>query len=252
MLENNNIVQFIFTFLPALIYAFVIFMSAPYRSIKMKVAFFYFLMGILSAVMVGSWHFIFPNWGGYLSTNVLVACWVLATVQVGALEEGMKFLMFKVGENYRDMKSDSPVSTMFYCMSAAAGFAVFENLGYLQASYSDVLSHEANMTTGNEVMLIRAFTAIIMHLICGLMMGYFVAKGRMDGNSVAYKLPFKDKLFALLGILMAVFYHGLYDFNLFIRQYVGNGSYPIFFILVPGLIVSYLMFRDLTWKPYKK
>ena len=61
MFEQNNIVPFFFSFLPALLYAFLIFLSAPYKSIKMKVAFFYFLMGVLSALIVNSVHYIFPN-----------------------------------------------------------------------------------------------------------------------------------------------------------------------------------------------
>lgn len=241
MLENNNLIPFFFSFLPALFYALLIFMSAPFKSIRMKVAFFYFLMGILSAVMVDAVHYIFPNWRTALADEAVLGAWLYATVQVAMLEEGTKLFMFKIGDDYRKRLLDAPVATMFYCMSVSMGFAVLENLSYLQLY-------------GKDVLFIRAFTAIVMHMITGLMMGYMIAKGQMPGDTIVSSLParWKSVIFAGFGFVLAAFYHGIYDFNIYLEQFPGNPSYPLYCVIIPGALIAYAMFRDLTWKSYKK
>ena len=197
-------------------------------------------MGVLSALIVNSVHYIFPNWKSALSDNTVIALWLYATVQVGLLEESTKLFMFKIGDNYRKRLLDTPVATMFYCMSASMGFAVLENLSYLQLY-------------GKDVLFIRAFTAVVMHLVTGLMMGYMIAKGRTAGNTMAENMSpaWKERVFVLLGLAFATFYHGVYDFNIFLENFPGS-NYPIFYVIGPGVVISYLMLRDIAWQKYKK
>lgn len=221
MLEDSRIIPFIFTFLPALVYAALIYLSAPYKSIGRKMSQLYFHMGLVSTVTTLWFLWVFPRWHDQLPFDPIMSMFILAFFQIGLLEESMKFMMFKSTERYR-IKRASPVAIMFYCMCVSAGFAVMENVMYLQMY-------------GNDVLVIRAFSAIMLHMITGLIMGYFMAVSRMRPN--------RKYLLQAVGLLAAVFYHGMYDFNIMVRDF-GHGI-PTIITLLPGMIVIFFMWRHL-------
>lgn len=232
MLDENRLLPFIFTFLPALVYACIVYLSAPYKSINFRFSQLYFMLGLVSA-MVTSWVlWIFPHWQDpMLTQNIFVSQFVLAFIQIALLEEGVKYLMFRVSERYR-IKKCHPGGLMFYCMSVSAGFAVLENMMYLQIY-------------GNDVLVVRAFSAIILHMLTGLMMGYFITIGKMRSTSVWGRLKF-----GMLGLLTATFYHGIYDYNIFLSQF-GLGIENMY-MLLPGAAITFLMWGHLMKKYLKK
>ena len=230
MFENNNIIPFIFTFLPALVYATIVYVTTPPYSIRWKIASLFFFMGVLSTIFVNAVHYTFPNWDNPVSNNIVMALFVSAFAKVALLEESGKFLCFKMTEYYRSKNYvDHPSAIMFYAMSVSCGFAVSENILYAQIY-------------GGEVLLIRSFSSVLIHMICGLMMGYFVALGTLTNkNSHMSVLGSKIRSvgYTVAGIFASTFLHGLYDFNIFV-----NGDQGIdrsFTIIGVGLAISFMM-----------
>lgn len=234
MFEYNNILAFIFTFLPALIYSIIVYANTPPFTIKWKIASLFFLMGILSVTVVTTVHFIFPLWDYFPldASNMMLSLFFSAIVKVGLLEEGSKFLMFRTTEYYRNKKyTDHPSAIMFYAMSVSCGFAVMENIMYARS-------------LGGEVLLIRSFTSVIVHMICGLMMGYFVALGNL--KSISYPKTILNRIkalsFVVAGVFTSTFYHGLFDFS--IDSGLANGENPILIsivIILVGLALTFMM-----------
>ena len=230
LLDNHNIGPFLFTFLPALIYALVIYTYSRCK-ISLKKALIHFTIGtcgiFIAADMV---PFVFPNWRNKVNGDEVVSLFTFAFVQVAFLEEIIKFVLFK--SSYSEKKEEfNPLTTMFYCVCVSCGFAVAENLIY------------ATMF-GTNVLLIRAFTAIPMHIIFGIIMGYFIALGKIKAIGKYGIESFSKKFFySAIGVLAAAFLHGLYDF-------VGFQSLidKIWWIIIFSIVGSYSLISDLILK----
>lgn len=229
MFNNSNLVAFIFTFLPCLLFSFGIYKALPITSrINWVTASFYFILGCLSTSAVLIWRYIFPNWGdvgcGFTNYDYIneFIHWIIV---VALVEEGFKLVAFKAGEFYREKKKKARLVTyIFYAMSVSCGFAVIENLSY------------ASMY-GQSVLLQRSFSSVIIHMSCGVLLGYFIALGLM------YK---RKHLFTLLGLIAAVIFHGTYDF--YISQDNHFGIYGLLGYALIGIIGSFFAYRHLSKK----
>lgn len=231
--EDNNFLPFLLTFVPALIYAFIVFVPFPKNSISLRISFLYFLMGSIAVTAVTAFQWILPGWRFTLD-NFLTGLVVTAFIQVALLEEGMKLLFYRLTAMYRGRRP-MPHAIMFYSMSISAGFAVVENMMYA-------------WRFGPDVLWIRAYSAIILHMLAGLIMGYFISLG-------VYKKKLRH-LFMTIGLAAAVFIHGLYDFNVMVsyQEYaIGNGEIAFIatglgvnMLWIPGVIVAILMYKHLN------
>lgn len=229
MFEHNHVLPFIFTFLPILVYAMLIYISTPRGSVNPKAGTLYFFMGMISTIIVSAILYMFPKWKILTTNDIILGQFVLAFVQIAFIEELSKFSMFKFLSSFRH-ENDHPAGVMFYCMCVSAGFAVSENLLYLEMF-------------GSSVLLPRAFTALIIHLIAGIMMGYYVALGRVEGStSEIGSLSKRQKKWAYgaLGVLAATVYHGMYDFNIIINDDLPN-MYSVFGVIGLGLMITWWM-----------
>ena len=239
-MPENNILLFILAFFPSLLYAFIIYLSYPKKTINLKLALLHFLMGALSTSGVMIFHWIFPTWGNISDYAVTFAgsVFLLAFVEVALLEESLKLLFYKLTEIYRK-RIAQPLSTMFYAMCVSSGFAVVENIHYV-----------SNM--GEHAGWMRATTAIVIHMVLGLMLGYFISMGTR----------FKKKwLFRSAGLLFVTIYHGIYDYNImiahkfspFLMQHIKTGlGMPNSYVIMTGLIIVLIMFLHLRWLKTKK
>jgi len=81
---------------------------------------------------------------------------------------------------------------------------------------------------GYQTALLRAFTAVPAHATFGILMGYYMGKAKFSKNKIALNLT---------GLLLAVIFHGAYDFFLFIDFVPGIwvGAFVSLFI---GIILS--------------
>jgi RsiW-degrading membrane proteinase PrsW (M82 family) len=77
------------------------------------------------------------------------------------------------------------------------GFAALENVMYVTDG-------------GIGVGLMRMFTAVPAHAANAVMMGYFAGLAKFN--------PKREKVLLITGILAATFFHGAYDFCLFVNK----------------------------------
>jgi protease PrsW len=118
-----------------------------------------------------------------------------------------------------------------YSVMVGMGFATVENIGY-------VYQHGINTA------LLRMFLSVPAHGTFAVLMGYFVGKAKF--------LPEKRFYYLFLGVFWATFFHGTYDFFLFLQgdsvvnKYVSDG------LLFAGAIASFIVALRLSRKAIKE
>lgn len=192
------------------------------------------------------WLIIFPDYqdllfimGTLVQLNIqmlpdhemLISLLFYSFIQVALMEEAMKALSIKALSFIRGKSEHGIFQTMFYTCVASLGFAAVENIHYFTQFQGNILP-------------LRAFTAVLAHLSCGIIMGYFFALSRLQ--------PSKSIIYLALGILLASCYHGLYDYfvlsmeawriTLHFHRAVIQIN-PGYFGAFLGLIVSYPLYR---------
>lgn len=236
-----SFVYLLIAFIPVMIYIFLIWATAPWKSIDIKKAFSHFIVGITSIGIVLTLHRIFPEivkpFEGF---SINTSFFIFSFLQVALVEETSKFLSFIIGERVRgteDILYDRPFSTMFYCGITHLSFAFIENVNYA-------------LIYGTDVLLIRSVISMLVHFLCGLIMGYWLAKGRMVtkikkrsfSEILFIKKPYiKERIYYSIAIFTSVFIHGLYDYNIFTNGNLVSSS----LIILGAVIASYLAAKDL-------
>lgn len=258
--SNNNLTLLIFAAIPAIVYAFIIYLTSPYKSIRLDTSVVYFVIGCLSVLLVQYFGMIFPDWYDVAPTlNSKFGDWKIDQLfvkmffRVAFLEELCKLATFTFttyiltkGYSMFNKKIESngikisPFGIMFYAAMNALGFAFIENLGY-------------GYMYGEGVLVIRTFTALILHMLTGLFLGYWIALGRFkhnlgDRRSVfdVYMRKFpvlKFSIYTGLGLLSVIILHGLYNFTVSLPNVA---VIPIMFIIIIfSIIGSYFAGLDI-------
>ena len=147
------------------------------------------------------------------------------------VEEIVKFLAMRIGSwkyqgfNYR-------FDGIVYGVSAAVGFAVYENIMYV-AMY------------GLQTAIVRAFTAIPLHAFCGVFMGVIYSYSKKasilgkGGASVGY---------TILALLVPMLIHGTYDTFAFLGE---RGTVPLLIFVVILYIAAISTIRKMSAADYR-
>lgn len=142
---------------------------------------------------------------------------IFAFVVVGFSEEASKFLMLRAYA-FRKKAFNEPFDGIIYSVMVSMGFATLENIGYVA---------QGGITTA----LLRMFLSVPAHASFGVIMGYYTGLAKFDpGRSVGYMWK---------GLLLATFFHGAFDFFLFLQnsqqvtRFVSGG------LLFLGAVISY-------------
>jgi RsiW-degrading membrane proteinase PrsW (M82 family) len=138
-----------------------------------------------------------------------------AFVVVALTEEGMKYLVLR-WHAYRLDDFDEPYDGIMYGATVSLGFAAIENVLYV-------------FQLGESVAFQRMFTAVPAHAVFGILMGYYFGRARFIAKGSA-------QVERLKGLGLAVLFHGLYDYFLFL-----NWGYLVllaFVVLFIGLKLS--------------
>lgn len=240
---ENNFFPLLFAISPVILYCILIYVFIPKEMVCLNRAKRYLIYGLLSPFLVFLFHFLFPQWST-LSDGSLTPIFTYAVIQIGLLEEIVKFITFKyVNSQRKNLKQDLPIATMFYYMTVSAGFALTENIIYL-------------MNYGNIVLLPRATSAIVLHLICGVFAGYFISKAYSLKDPYLNPQGQFEKLvndyiiigkyfYYILGIFFATVLHGIYDYNLSIPEILPYTTLLKNITLISGLIIGYFIIREL-------
>lgn len=120
-----------------------------------------------------------------------------AFFMVALIEETSKFLFVR-GRLFYHKDFDEPLDGIIYTVMVGMGFATIENILY-------IFYAGGGGTTG----IIRMFTAIPAHAFFAILMGYFIGLAK-------YAPMGYSRIFSFLALFVAVLFHGLYDYFLFI------------------------------------
>ncbi|MBO3116473.1 PrsW family intramembrane metalloprotease [Winogradskyella sp. DF17] len=139
---------------------------------------------------------------------------IKAFVIVGFSEEFSKYIVVRYFAQPRKAFNE-PYDGIIYAVMVSMGFACTENVLYVIGG-------------GYDVALIRAFTAVPAHATFGILMGYFMGKAKFSNNRFWLNIT---------GLLLAVLFHGTYDFFLFIGFIPGISIGAIISLMI-GVFLS--------------
>ncbi|WP_458626821.1 PrsW family intramembrane metalloprotease [Winogradskyella sp. PC D3.3] len=139
---------------------------------------------------------------------------IQAFIVVALAEEFSKYVIVKYYAQPQKAFNE-PYDGIIYAVMVSMGFACTENIMYV-------------LNGGYEIAVLRAFTAVPAHATFGVLMGYFMGKAKFSKNRI---------LLNLTGLLLAILFHGAYDFFLFIN-FIPGISIGAFISLIVGIILS--------------
>lgn len=146
--------------------------------------------------------------------NSIIEQFIKAFFVVGLTEEFSKYIIVKYYvQPHKEF--NEPFDGIVYAVMVSMGFAATENIIYV-------------LEGGMTIAILRAFTAVPAHATFAILMGYFMGKAKFSN---------RRRLLNILGLLLAVLFHGAYDFFLFINFIPGiwMGAFASLFV---GIILS--------------
>tara|TARA_R110000824_G_scaffold332156_1_gene518777 strand:+ start:227 stop:973 length:747 start_codon:yes stop_codon:yes gene_type:complete len=236
MVLGFNLLGLILLLFPPLLYALIIYLSSPYRSLSIKTSISFLIGGMFSIIFLRIIAFSFPFWDmSHISDPFFQQFWVVAPK-----EEISKCIMFFIVYKSLEIKNTHPITYMFYFGMIGLGFAVIENIQYV--SYY-----------GFEVLRARTFGAVFVHMVCGMLFGYWIGASKIKKSKFTLRTissiylssrpQLKTLLYVLMGLLTSITFHGLWNYNIQIFHLV---SKPIsILILMVGFLACKLLSRDL-------
>ena len=133
---------------------------------------------------------------------------------IALIEEGVKYFFLK-NYMYKKEEFNEPMDGIVYAVMIGLGFATVENIFY-------VFKYEEQ---GLFVAISRMFTAIPLHAVSGVVLGYFVGLAKFSQN----KQPLLYK-----GLFLAVLIHALYNYFIFL----GHGFIFSITVLIVAIYYS--------------
>jgi RsiW-degrading membrane proteinase PrsW (M82 family) len=173
------------------------------------------IMSIIPAIIGNNLADHFLGLGGFASNpakRLSLSMALASAVFVGINEETWKFLA-----TLRLVKKlpqfDEPIDGMIYAMSVALGFAALENIEYMAR-------------LGPGVLWARSLLSIPVHLACGALWGYGLARARFISKPKRYVLTAIPYLLGAAGV------HAAFDFFIFLRTWTVFLVFPLLLFIV--------------------
>ncbi|MEJ7740608.1 MAG: PrsW family glutamic-type intramembrane protease [Chitinophagaceae bacterium] len=182
---------------PGLAIVFYIIAKDKYNKEPFKNLLYSFLLGVLSTLPAIVLQMLFKGrLETYFEGSSVIYYAFFAFGAVGLSEEFSKYLMLRYYA-YRQKAFDEPLDGIIYGVIVSMGFATLENISYV-------------MTFGYGTAIARMFLSVPTHACFGVIMGYYIGLAKFD----------KRRSYSLMqtGLLLAVLFHGAYDFFLFLQQ----------------------------------
>ena len=115
---------------------------------------------------------------------------------IALIEEGVKFFFLKK-YMYNEVEFNEPMDGIVYAVMISLGFATVENISYVLNNQDQEIN----------VAIIRMFTAIPLHAVCGVILGYFVGLAKFSEN---------ENFLFFKGLFLATLVHTLYNYFIFL------------------------------------
>ena len=176
---------------PGIAISMYIYFKDKHEKEPLKLLIISFILGALSVIpttilsLVGLFVF-----GLDPESNSMLYSLLSCVVGIGLVEEYSKFIFVRY-YTYRKDDFNEPFDGIVYCVMVSMGFATIENILYAYQY-------------GEFTAWARMFTAVPMHAIFAIIMGYYMGIQKYYGK----------KNYALIGLLYAATLHGVYDFVL--------------------------------------
>jgi len=203
--------------LPVVLVIIYIYTQDKHEKEPKQLLFYNFLLGAVVSVVLTMLIsiFVFDNILLLKDKHNIFEQFTKAFLVVAFTEEFSKYIIVRY---FAQPKKDfnEPLDGIVYAVMVSMGFAATENLLYVLSG------------GGYKVALVRAFTAIPAHATFAVLMGYFMGKAKFSNNRMVLNLT---------GLLLAVIFHGLYDFFLFI-DFIPGLSIGAFISLIIGVLLS--------------
>jgi RsiW-degrading membrane proteinase PrsW (M82 family) len=148
--------------------------------------------------------------------SVLSYAWFAYGI-VAISEEGSKFMMLRLYA-YPKKAFNEPFDGIVYAVMVGMGFATLENIGYV---------YQFGISTG----VLRFFLSVPAHASFAILMGYYVGLAKFNAVNRASLL--------WRGVLVAVLFHGTFDFFLFLQKNDNVTQYVSASLLSLGALFSF-------------
>jgi len=205
----------IIAFAPIAIIILYIYVKDKYEKESKRILALTFVLGaVVSIVITTSLYKFYDNYFPVLNNFSVWQQFIKAFFVVALIEEFSKYVIVRYFNQPRKSFNE-PFDGIIYAVMVSMGFAAVENIFYV-------------LEGGMEVALIRAFTAIPAHATFGILMGYYIGKAKFSNHRIRLNLS---------GLLLAVLFHGAYDFFLFIDFVPGIWT-GAFVSLIIGIVFS--------------
>jgi len=190
-----------------------------------KIVLITFLLGIATTFPIGILIIAVEGFLETLNLGIEGSNFYMSFIRAAFLEEMMKFFVIIFYCLHLD-DFDEPMDALVYGVAASLGFAVIENWEYVLGASKDGLEVAKN------VALIRSFTAVPLHALAGVFMGFFLMDAVFQKHN--------RKFFLFLSLFFPVCLHGLYDLILFSKSI---SDFYIYILLIIFLIRAIFIFR---------
>ncbi|KYP14008.1 PrsW family glutamic-type intramembrane protease [Flavihumibacter sp. CACIAM 22H1] len=216
---------------PGIAIMWFIYSADKFEKEPLRALLFSFLLGILAIVPV-----IVLELGGTAVLGELLPKegWVyyglLSFIVVAFTEELAKWSMVR-WYAYRRPFFNEPFDGIVYGVMVAMGFATIENIFYV-------------FQYGWQTGLLRMVLSVPAHATFGVLMGYYFGLARFVGKTKEWGLKIR-------GLLLATFFHGLYDLFLLVQQDSSITSHISTGLLFGSAVLSYLVAVKLSWQAIK-
>jgi protease PrsW len=166
---------------------------------------------------------------------------LLSFIVVAGSEEGCKYLMLR-GYAYRNKAFSEPFDGIIYSVMISMGFATLENIGYV-------------LNYGFQTGILRMFLSVPSHAAFAVLVGYHVGLAKFDKPRGIQHI--------VKGLLLAIFFHGAFDFFLLlqnssqVKRHVSNsllisGALVMWYIAIRISIRSIRLHEELSRQHFHK
>jgi len=182
--------ELILAVLPPLLIAYYIYQKDKYdkepKSLIIK-SFLFGCLGILPAIFLE-----------FFTESMFNNLFLYVFIGIALVEEGVKYFFLKK-YLFNKPEFNEPMDGIVYAVMISLGFATVENICYVFTRPGQEI----------QVAIMRMFTAIPLHAVCGIILGYFVGLAKFSDNSrpLLYK-----------GLFLATLVHGLYNYFIFLGE----------------------------------
>ena len=222
--EQNTIILSLYAIVPAVIILFYVYKKDIFPE-PPRIVFITLLLG--AGISFPLLIFI-PFFEGYLETlnfGIETNNFYMSFIRAAFLEETLKFLIVIYYCLYLN-EFNEPMDALVYSVAASIGFAVYENWEYVLSGY------EISLDYAKDIAFIRAFTAVPLHALAGVFMGFFLIEAVFGKDN--------KKLFLFLSLFFPICLHGLYNLILSSANF---STYWIYILLIVFIVRAYFVFK---------